>query len=236
MTKLDINNMLVGNLIAQIAPIVERETGWSLDVPELNWRVLPKSRGYEEIVQRRLRNTGVAVEENARSLPERMLEVALEANILAAYEPGSNMLFVVRENVDDSNLQGLMVILTHELVHRGQHVHHPELFERVDATVRMMVEQLATAGPDPQQTRAWLDSIQSTMTLIESHATYVQQRIQARYFPEAKIERHFNFLTIMGMAFAGQKAAQYTSGLPLVAQAAESGQIEQLFASVSRGM
>ena len=69
MTKLDINNMLVGNLIAQIAPIVERETGWSLDLPDLSWRVLPKSRGYEEIVQRRLRNAGVAVEENARSLP-----------------------------------------------------------------------------------------------------------------------------------------------------------------------
>jgi len=232
MTKLDVTNMLVGDLIARVAPLVEHETGWSLDLPDLRWGVLPKHRGFEEIVQGRLRNIGAVVEDGPRSLPERLVEIVLEANILAAYEPGSATLFVVRENVDDSNLQGLMVILAHELVHRGQHLHHPELFARVDAASRALYQSLAAERIDPQELNAMLSSIQSPMTLIESHATYIQQRIQSTWFPQAQIESHFNFLTVLGVVLAGQKSRQYTDGLPEVAQAAGSGQLDALFQAV----
>jgi len=57
-----------------------------------------------------------------RDIVTRTVEYLVENNVLAAYEPLTNELMVVRENVDDSNLDGLKVVLGHELTHRGQHM------------------------------------------------------------------------------------------------------------------
>lgn len=65
-----------------------------------------------------------------REFVDRTVEYLVEINVLAAYEPLTNELMVVRGKVDDSNLDGLKLVLAHELTHRGQHVHHPALFER----------------------------------------------------------------------------------------------------------
>ena len=131
MTKLTLDDRLVASIVNNVAPLVSSITGWDLALSTLHSRVLPKDQGYEEIVLGKLRLLGLPVSPR-RDIVDRAVEALVENNVLAAYEPLSNELMVVRENVDDSNLDGLGLILAHELTHRGQHIQHPSLFERIN--------------------------------------------------------------------------------------------------------
>lgn len=229
MTRLDVTNGLIGKLIYQVAPLVQRETGWDLQLSTLNWEVLPQELGYENIVLGRLRGAGVPVNEGPRPLAERLVEYALEAAILAAYDPNTAMIMVVRENVDDSNLDGLTIILAHELVHRGQHINHPDLFVRLDDAIRSIYADLNQDAFDLQQGKKKIDSIQVVMTIIESHAAFVQHKVMREFYPNAKIENHFNLFNLFSQILGSSKTEQYTYGLPRIADAASRGMMDQLY-------
>jgi hypothetical protein len=153
----------------------------------------------------------------------------VEQNTLAAYIPGAAEILVIRENVDDSNLDGLKLVLVHELVHRGQHVNRPELFERVDALLRESYNILHSSTPDLQAQQQVFRQVQPLMTLMESHASYVHGLLRPLHFPHAQVESHFNLATVLMRLVGGQKLAQYTDGLPQVARATRQGNIEALY-------
>jgi len=170
MERLDVTERLVSRLIREVVPLVEGATGWGLKIESLRSRVLPKDQGYEEVVLGRLRAAGVAFDDDApRSLVERLLEYVVEGNVLGAYQPRTEELLIIRENVDDSNLDGLRVVVAHELVHRGQHVNHGPLFGRVDTAAREAFECIARGG-SMREVRAKINTIKPVMTLLESHA------------------------------------------------------------------
>jgi hypothetical protein len=229
LSKLAIDDDLIQCLVGEIAPLVEQHTGWSLRLDGMVCRVLPRRRGYEEILLGRLRGLGVDIDENTpRGLVERLIEFMIEASVLAAYQPHSQELLVVRENVDDSNLDGLRVVLAHELVHRGQHVHHPDLFHQVEVKYRGLVKTFFSEHNllNAKQVSQTLQEIQPTMALLESHASYVQQEIQKGYFPQARIEKTRGLPVLLLRLFAGQKLAQYSEGLSSVSQAIANGSLE----------
>ena len=232
--RLVVNDALITDLITQVAPLVEQETGWDLALPGLKCKVLPKDRGFEEIVIGRLHSAGIEFNpDSPRFLLDRLVELVLEDNIYAAYDTGTQTIFAIEENVDDSNLHGLKVILAHELVHRGQHLHHPELFSRVDAVIRSMYTDLMSGAIDLEQIMVKVQNMQAAMTLIESHAVYVQRQITLKYFSDARLETHFNLMSMLFQAAGGAKISQYTDGLPMVANAAMNGQIDSLYQKLS---
>jgi hypothetical protein len=224
-------------LIVDVAPLVERETGWSLDLTTLRSRVVPADRGYEEILLDRLRQMGIDIPEQApRNLLDRFVEYLVEGSALAAYQPGSGEILVIRENVDDGDMDGLRVVLAHELVHRGQHVNHPEIFHQVEALFRVVVEPYLTPSGQPDMGKL-VDALNETrayMTLLESHAAYIHKRIAGQYYPNARIESRFTLPVLIFRLFGGQKLSQYTEGLPAVAAAADSGVNDALFKDPSR--
>ncbi|MEO0086052.1 MAG: hypothetical protein ABIK37_05420 [candidate division WOR-3 bacterium] len=224
--RLEITDTLLRQVVSEVGPLVEAETGWPLEPAGLSVRAVPKERGYEEIVLGRLRGAGVRLDEAGRpGLPERLLEYVVEANVLAAYEPSRGELIVVRENVDDSNLDGLRLVVGHELVHRAQHVRYPELFSRLDSAIRSLFDE--TAGLRDVLGR--LKAIQPLMSLIESHAWHVQENLRRTHFPGAVIERHFNIATVLMRVFGARKVAQYRDAVPEIAAAAASGGVDGLF-------
>lgn len=231
MTRLNIDKRLILYLMNEVAPLVQQATGWDLDLPTMNVSILPKNRGYEEIVLKRLNSTGATlVDENApRGLLERLVEYVVEENVLSAYEPSTQELLVVRENVDDSNLDGLKVILGHELVHRGQHRYHPDLFERVDAALARSVRMTMSGQVDMAQMEQAMEEIKPIMNMIESHAAYVQRGLQQQFYPNAKIEAHFNLATILFRLIAPGKVSQYTDALPAVSAAGTPAAIQNLY-------
>jgi hypothetical protein len=232
MSKLVLDDEFITTLVVQVAPLVEQATGWDLDAGSLRCRVVPKDRGYEEILLGRLRELGFFVDEDApRPLLDRLVEYLVESSILAAYQPGAGELLVIRENVDDSNLDGLRVVLAHELVHRGQHRNHPEIFHQVEASWRRVAAPnlVSPEQIDLGQLVQALNETRPLMTLLESHAAYIQQLIASRHYPQARIEAHFTLPVLLFRLFGGQKLAQYTEGLPAIAAAMESGEMEALY-------
>jgi len=195
---------------------------------------LPRNRGYEEIVLGRLRGIGLRLgDDGSRSIAERLVEYCVEDSVLAAYEPSTQEVMVVRENVDDSNLDGLKLVLAHELVHRGQHVNHPHLFTRVDDIARELFAYLSQGDASLQGLLRRIDEIRPIMTLIESHANYVQAVLAQTHFPGARIESHFSLATLLLRVFGRPKTAQYTEAIPTVAAATTAGDIDSLYRSVS---
>lgn len=234
MTPLDITVDLARSLVADVSPLVEDLTGWALDIDGLRVRVLPRDQGYEEVVLRRLEAVGVEVDAGARrGIIERIVEHVLERNMAGAYEPSRGELMLVRENVDDSNLDGLRLIVAHELVHRGQHLSHPELFARLDSVTRETFELLEGDSGGFQKAFEKAKEVQSIMTLLESHAFYVQETVRKTHFPQGSIEVHYGLSALLFRLFAGVKIGQYLDGIPQVAEAMASGSVDTLFAKLN---
>ncbi len=229
MAQINITEKLVSRLAEQVAPLVEEATEWAIYADDMGERVLPKDRGYEELVLGRLRGAGVPVEDTGRGLLERLLEYVVENNALAAYEPSSAELLVVRENVDESNLNGLRLVVAHELVHRGQHVNHGNLFERVDEAIRQASALLSEGGGSPREALAKVQAVQPVMTLLESHAFYVQNSLRESHFPDAVIETHHNLAAVLFRIFGGSKLAQYRGAVDEVAEASQNGHVDVLY-------
>lgn len=233
MTRLNVTEMLILSLVDEVAPLVENATGWGLNIDSLRCRVLPKDRGFEEVVLGRMRGVGIDVDDDVpRGLIGRLVEYVIEGNVLGAYQPSTGELVIVRENVDDSNMDGLRVVVAHELVHRAQHVNRPELFERMDRVIRQVVDGCLRGRIGFAELRTRMDQVTPVMTLIESHAYYVQEVIREKHFPAAVIESHFNLATLLMRLFGGAKISRYTEGIPAVAEAASAGDVESLYANL----
>lgn len=228
MTKLTIDDHLVTSLISEVAPLVTNATGWELNLPSLQSRVLLRDQGYEAIVENKLRLLGITVLP-PRDFVTRMMETLIENNVLAAYEPLTDELMLIRENVDDSNLDGLRLVLAHELTHRGQHVNHPQLFERVNQLLFSVLREANSGAMDLKNMLAWFEQVKPLMTLIESHASYIQGLINQQHYPQAQIERQFSLPILIFRVLGFGKTTQYTAGLPQVAEAAKKGGIDSLF-------
>jgi hypothetical protein len=230
MIRMTVDDSLIQTLILEMAPIITQLTGWDLALSTLRSRVLPREQGYEEILVGRLQQMGLmGWQDYVPDLLERLIEYLIEENTLAAYMHGTNEILVIRENVDDSNVQGLKLILAHELVHRGQHIHHPELFTRVDGMIREAFAEMQNEAPDLETMRGHLGGIQPIMTMLESHAAHVQGQIAREHLPGARVETHFNLARLLMRVAGAPKLAQYTEGLPQVAEAMANGRMESLY-------
>jgi len=238
MVELIVTDELVANLISEVAPLVAEITHWELDMETMQVRVIPKERGYEEIVLRHLQTLGVRIDEHdPRDIFKRLMEYFIEENVLAAYLPAQQEIIIVSENVDESNLDGLKLILGHELAHRAQHINHPDLYRKIEMKTRALIDQLNQAGGgfDFSQFAETINEIQPLMTLIESHAMVVQRSLGEQHYPHAKIESHWNLATLLFNLVGAKKLAQYSDGVPAVMGAMHTGELDQLFQSSAIG-
>ena len=137
------------------------------------------------------------------------------------------------KTVDDSNLNGLRVILGHELVHRAQHVSHPQIFTRLENLMRRILQEIFTAEtvPDLASIRDTLMQIKSIMTLIESHASVIQYTLVRNSYPDAHVESHWNLPSLLLRLVGARKLSQYEDGIPMVMQAMKRGAIDDLYKS-----
>jgi hypothetical protein len=232
MDRLIINDELIHQLIKEVSPLVESETTWQVRLDSLEYKVVPRQRGYEEIIYTRIRDLGIPFEEPLVKDPfTRLFEYLVEHSYIAAYLPGSQRIYVVSENVDDSNMDGLRLVVAHELVHRAQHLRYPGVIKQLDRNMLTLLKPYLEAGNplDIAQVRAVLDEIEPTMILLESHAAFIQNLIGVKYFPQAKIEEHLTLLTVLLQWIYKRQASRYTRGLPAIEAASQSGNIDQLF-------
>lgn len=235
MKRLIINEDVIRRIVDEVSPLVEEIIPWTIAHDSMSIEALQKNRGYEEILLGRIRGAGVEIDDTERrSLVERLIEYVIEDVVLAAYEPSLCRLYVVRENVDDSNPDGLRLIIAHELVHRAQHLRYPELFSRVDYIIRDIFYLLSDGG-SLKDAMARIRDIEPIMTLLESHAFYVQEKLRYTKFPGAKIEKHFNLPTLLMRVFGRRKIKQYHKGIPLLIRNQVMGNVDSLYQQILLG-
>lgn len=221
--RLTITEGLVRSIITEVAPVVETLTGWDLAIDRMGVRVITRDRAYEEVYLARLHGLGLWQEHlEAAGVLEHLAEYVVERTIVAAYDHLATRLLVVSTNVDEGNLDALRVIVGHELVHRGQAVHHPELFAQLDQVI------LAVIRDETMGLREAIAQVQPMMKLIEGHASLVTTQLRRRY-PSAQFE-HPPWLPglILGWV-AGLKMEQYEAAESLT-DLSDRAQLQMLYA------
>jgi hypothetical protein len=230
MAELIVTKALIDYLVSEVAPYVEQETKWQLDLKILKTWVIPREYAYEVIILKQSRNFLKGLPSTAAHssfmIPP-LKEKMFEANILGAFEPTSLELIIVQENVDDSNLDGLKVVIAHELTHFGQYLHHKKIFDQLDDMKSFITE--AYYRQDEREVVAIMNRVQPLMTLLESHAYFIEEQIRKLIYPKARIESHFNWATMMMSLLAPNKQAQYLDGLPAIRSAVKENSLDDLF-------
>ena len=89
------------------------------------------------------------------------------------------------------------MVLSHELVHRGQHMIHRHLFTQVDDLLRQAFILMQSEDTDFQRMRQIMEQVKPIMTLLESHAAYIQGYLKQVNFPDAQIKSDFNLVTLL---------------------------------------
>jgi hypothetical protein len=67
------------------------------------------------------------------------------------------------------------------------------------------------------------------MTVLESHAHYVEHTVNRLYLPAARIEAKLDVALLLMQVMGAAKVAQYVDGLPAVAAATAEGRIDELY-------
>ena len=89
-----------------------------------------------------------------------------------------------------------------------------------------------TAFADTEKPRAAAAAVSPIMSLLESHAQYVQECLRRSQFADAVVESHFDLPALLFRMFGGAKLSQYTDAVPQVAEAMSSGTMDALYAGV----
>ena len=100
-------------------------------------------------------------------------------------------------------------------------------------SVDQVIREAFLTGPGSDEGMACnLREVDEIMTMLESHAHFVELEIKRLYLPHGLVESHFDMLSLI-FHYAGQrKIAQYVDGIPAVTDAVRSGTLEALFKSL----
>ena len=110
--------------VAEVAPAVEAATGWKDLAQGVQFRAVDSlAKAYRAHLE------AIGVADDGHS--ERGLDWMMGASgAVALYDPFTRVVSIHRQRAEQQNLDGLKVILGHELVHAGQFREHPELRRR----------------------------------------------------------------------------------------------------------
>jgi hypothetical protein len=199
--RLSLDEGVLAAALAEVAPLVERLTGWSnlRDAVEVRITDSPSE------VQRELETSlGIACETGPSSwlfpLVERVLTV-FTGEFGGLYDPVRRILWVHRRPMERLGLDALKVTLGHELVHAGQFRAHPEILESYVKTV-VAFRKMGTQEPTLEDRRAVVAAF-AFMANIEGHAQHLEDDELRRVFPLTAVIPHVPVLVaVVGLVLS----------------------------------
>ena len=223
-----ISERSIENLLAEVAPRVERLTGWDTNLANLKVKIIKRNQLWEQGLKPKYDHLGVETEaktdkgKNALALSKALMPYI----ILGLYEPLTGTMLVLPDNVRfGTNESGLAVTLGHELVHRCQFTNNHQFANMYPALVKRMVGANAfdEDGDEDKNARKYL---QAYMTLVEGDAKFVEGQLNKMFYQDAKNKTaHASnfiglvlFLSTLGDSDGGlvKKLKQYTKGNKIV--------------------
>lgn len=178
--RLRLDDELVDIAAREIAPLVERLTGWSGLCDGVGIRIVDAYRDVQrERIQRELgrhdldRTQLALIEASAKEC---------EASIVASWQPDEGVILLNRTLIEEQPFDFLKVTIGHELVHVGQTRMVPSLGATL---LRTRVEQWQKLLEGQQAPRAQLREVLQLLTNIEGYAHYIERRWLRRIYTHA---------------------------------------------------
>lgn len=216
--RLEIDDELVSACLAEVAPIVEKLTGWPNLLDDLKIEVVDSLAPF--MIKDHLAHEGIDPESLEADILEFVTEYSMQAGAgTAMYDAHTHTMLVQRQVAEQSSLEGFKLVCGHELVHVGQHKYTPGLKAYGRA------QQLwSTANPDKVHTEEGRKRM-AYMTQIEGYASYIElEFLNKQYYRMALLSYKDTFcqrmLRALFSASSGEvdqnreaKASQYVNGL-----------------------
>jgi hypothetical protein len=216
--RLELDDDLVRHCLAEVAPIVEKLTGWSNLLEGVNVAVADGLATFS--LQQSFAKQGIDPDSFEAKLSTFIAEFGQASGAgCALYDPHTHTIAINKKVMEQVGLDGLKVMCGHELVHLGQYKYTPGLKAHNKAMLNGM-------EMDPEKVD--LDAVRASfgyMHQLESYAYYIQTDfLQARFYNLATYPYHQSYLDrlLRGMVALitpnaketqDLKASQYTSGL-----------------------
>lgn len=219
--RLDITDEMVRHCIAEVAPIVERLTGWPDLTEGLNVDVTDGTSAY--VLRDKLKASGVDPDSFTASVYAYIADNTFAPGMgVALYDPGTHTIVINADVMNHTGFDTLKAIVGHELVHVGQYKYTPGLKAYQDHLNAQVPDIDAEVDLDEELAKF------AFFTEIEGYASYIEHDfLRAQYYPlgghgyhasfaESVIHKLVSSLTAPGddNAKANEaKANQYTEGL-----------------------
>lgn len=218
-SRLEIDDDMLRYCLAEVAPLVEKLTGWRNLLDGLEVAVADGTSSYS------MRDSLVAQGIDPGSFNARLLTFFADHLLApgmgcALYDPGTHTVVCNRSVMHQVGLDALKVIMGHELVHVGQYKHTPGLKAYVKAT---LIDLATRPQVDPDEARAKL----RYNTELEGYARYIEEDfLRKDHYPMATLFYHASFTDRLLHGLVGllspdtndataTKLAQYVDGLEL---------------------
>lgn len=185
--RLNLSNDLVAHCLDDVVGKVERLTGWPDLLEGVEARVVKDMRPWLRRMVERLGG-------ERDPLFERVFGAQLSRMFFALYDPDENLILVNDATTRYCNLDGLKVLLGHELVHVGQFKHTPGLLDAYHQqfnAIFSVLDEEAGAAENAASFRA--AGIQGFMANLEGYAHYIQRDYLERYYNCRMLLRHVSF-------------------------------------------
>lgn len=229
-----VSERLIERLIEDVAPKVERLTGWDTRLDDLSVKLVKRDQIWEHGMKPKYDFLGIDTEaktEKGKKALE-MIRVLMPYVMLGQYEPLTGTMLIVPDNVRfGTNESGLAVTLGHELVHRCQFTNNPRFAEMYPAMVKRITGS-RVFDEDEHEDKGIKKYLQAYMTLTEGDASHVEAQLKKMFYQDAKNKTsHFSnfvglvlFLHSLGNGEAGfiQKLKQYEQGKKIVGRVYET--------------
>ncbi len=178
-TRLD--DAIVQAAAREVAPLVERLTGWSGLLDGLRIEIVDDLAG---ALQSHIAHVSGRTDLGERERALLALATLGCSSTLAFWDDAANVVHLHRSALETQNLDYLKVAIGHELVHVGQSRHHPELDVIHARHARTIVEHLfARRRPSIETVR----ERHGLMANIEGYAAYIERRYLRAIYTHSRL-------------------------------------------------
>jgi hypothetical protein len=234
--------------LPEIWSSIERHTGWTLDLSEVNFQTVTAQGLQRRCLEDMTRRTGIPT-----AMPQSFVSNPITHALLSAYHRDVVALYLPSEKtivLNEGRLRGMSQdavksTLHHELTHVAQHQRFPKFIDSVDRLAgkqRLVAKHGDDLPADERERQSGIltNKVQARMSLIEGQAMTLQSiyEREAGLHPERKIGPVEVALGLTSMLIPGgpMKIRQYIQGQAIFSRIHSLGveKVDSLFTDPSR--
>ncbi len=220
----------IEKLIEDVAPKVEKLTGWDTHVDDLCVELVGRDQIWEHGIKPKYEFLGIDIEPKTQKGKStiKMIKLITPYLLLGQYEPLTKAMLIIPDNLRfGTNESGLAITIGHELVHRCQFANNLP-FAKLYSTLVKKTTGSNAFDEDPDEDKSYEKYLQAYMTLTEGDASHVEDQLKKMFYQDAenKSAHSSNFIGLMlliaslGDKNSGfmQKLKQYEEGKKIVSK------------------